>query len=911
MPYKPTGQMVGNTPASRSESDAPSNRPTVPGGVTGQPAGATMLAWGEGADSSSWNRGLTQLGKNTDWLRGKLTKPFAIPIVLGDALFPDLSAATGTEIDLALAPGWDEWDGWVFVSPSQSTVKDVIHLTTSSGAPYYTPAGTKVTVSSVKTTADVVLAGVGITLVAAEPVLAPSVSTDARHILRVNSAALSSEIGSGTAKGLMVTVSASAATTASEGTNNGRYTVVDGTGDGSDFVLSEHANRARYYGLTGAFVHMDPFTTSSGGSGTMIITGTDYFEVSGLTGTIKAGDTVTTAGGSATVSRYSEAGDAVVLNNNMSASGLATFDTDGKWVNVRYSSGVKLTLNTALVAATDLKLRFGRMATLDTLDSMDFVYTSSLPPAGDLDLAYRSGQAITADLGPVAISTANTAEALVLTRTAGSGDVAPFQVKDGVITQVAVHLDDPVSDHPDYLYANRLLTNWLCSYTNRVAASSATASVLLTNGSVSLRSSQGGGSGTESTVLTATKTAAGATEVLVQGRTSALGDTTRLEVNSVKGLYVQQEYKDYRLITLASATGSFAVGETVTQATTLATGLVQHVGAGYLEIAPATGTWNTSDAITGGTSLATAELADTVVGRSATTIGQTGAATPNKELLTLSPVGGFQEADATGQSGLMVVPDLRLMSPKIITLDAQVTAITSTGGSWKPAVTLDGSNVAFGMQGGGASSDVAYLHVPPYVNGVSSIVVSYDTLASGTPRVGQLVYGIDTGVYLGVIADVLGSQLRLLVTQSHTISNNEAVGGGWANVAAAPSWTAVLRSPISLGALSLSDSKPRLAGVEVMVRGFLQNGEALSLTLLQADTTTGINASVDYVPYTKSGAGTFSKTFLLGAELAAPSAAGNISYAVSIYTGAWNAASRLHLLKVRSFVQVFEHHPAV
>ena len=125
----------------------------------------------------------------------------------------------------------------------------------------------------------------------------------------------------------------------------------------------------------------------------------------------------------------------------------------------------------------------------------------------------------------------------------------------------------------------------------------------------------------------------------------------------------------------AASTGIFQVGETITQATSAATGTITSVQNGFLYYKAGTGTFNTTNLVTGGTSAAT--MTPTAVG------GQSGYLLVLSGLTAL-PVAGASIEFATGDTSAYVIQSVSgsyvNSSSKIIVTLAQQKAVASVDG---------------------------------------------------------------------------------------------------------------------------------------------------------------------------------------------------------------------------------------
>lgn len=570
MPYKPTGQLLGNVPDSYVESTTPSNRASVPGGITAQVAGTSFIGWGEGSDSSSVNRPLTALSRNTDYLRARMAAPIAVARTVDDTGIADLSVATATT-DILLAPTPAVFDGWMYTGTVLADIDLYVRLINRDGSEARNSSGTRLIVSDIQTGAGVSMVGVAQTVASAQAILQPSSGrTHSRHFIKFSSTILNAQIGNATARGLRVAISGSTAATASKGTNNGNFVVVDGTGAGTEFVLAEFRYRVRHYNASGAFSVAETVTGgTSGASGVVTAASSDYLEFTAVTGTFRAGETITggTSTETATVIRFTAPGDPVILNNDMSSTGIATFTTDGSWINTAFTSAPKVVLSGALGSASDLLLQIGGLTTLEQLGAGGFLSFGYSPTRGSLDSAYEIGRTVTADLGAITLNTATTAEALNIVRTSGSGSVSILSVKDGVTTYFAQVYDDAAADAPDYTYAYRLNTDLIRSYTYRKISTGATAAIGLgdASGNVALRSGNSGG--TEVDILRARKASATGTVLQMMGPAGvslASGDTATFSVTDQMSLVVTRNTNDI-VWSRSSATRGVLDGGSYTQ----------------------------------------------------------------------------------------------------------------------------------------------------------------------------------------------------------------------------------------------------------------------------------------------------------------------------------------------------------
>ncbi len=335
MPHKPTGQLVGNVPNTQYDSDSPSNA----GAFTpaAHPSGARLVSWGEGASSAAFNRALVAASRNSDHNYNQLRKSRGAFRVFDSTEVADL-ANTGDEVDLTPTG----WDGFVY---HEGDLASEFLLLDKDLNPVYDASGTVIEVIDILDgTGGATLAGAGEKTLGGTIVISkPGVTGDRRDLLVATGF---NQIGSASPVGLRVTISGSTPTDTSLGGNDGDYTVIDAEGTGSpdwdNFVLGEHKYRLRLKTIAGG-----PFDvggeTITGGTSTAIATSTkaasDYLEFTANSTDASAdqfvdfqiGETVTggTSGATGVVVRYSKPGDPVVMNNDMSANGLAQLKTDG------------------------------------------------------------------------------------------------------------------------------------------------------------------------------------------------------------------------------------------------------------------------------------------------------------------------------------------------------------------------------------------------------------------------------------------------------------------------------------------------------------------------------------------------------------------------------------------------------
>lgn len=976
MPYRPTGQMIGNTPSSSMGVIAPDNRTTAPDAITVQPDGASFLAWGEGAGSGSWNRPLAQLGHNVDWLRAKLAAPVAVLRTLDDASIPALSTASSTTV--LLTPG-GSFDGWVYVGSSTTGIAQRLCLRNRDGSEVRAPDGTRILVTDVQNSSSVSMVGAALTLAASQAISAPSGTTSARHALVMSTAVLSAYIGSASARGLLVTIASSVATVASKGSNNGTYVIVDGTGAGTTFVLAECYYRIRFYSASGAF-QVGETVTATGFSGVVTATTSDYIEFATVTGVAAVAATITggTSSSTATVGRFTAPGDPVVLNNDVSAAGAATFRTDGTWVNGNSSVAPRLVLNQSLSSAADLLLQFGGHACLEDLDADAFLSLGYATPQPSLDRAYEVGRVITADLGTVEIDTTGTGQALLLKRASGTGAVSLFEVKDASTTYSAQVFDDAAADAPDYWYAYRLHTDLIRSYTYRKISTGPTAAIGLgdASGNVALRS--GPSAGTESDILRVRKpsTTTAAVEVLgptgtaladgeavtfavtdefataltrsgsviqwvrysalhgtldggyydttsgyhyIDGPVAVDGDKTGLQINTQRGMVIVQTYAKRRLLTLSGCSGTLVVGETITHSSG-GTGTVAYVGPGYVEVSAYSGTWGTSSGtVTGGTSAASATLVSSVTGRSATSFAKVEPGTSalaGTTLLSIAPVGGMQVADTERQHPLLTVPDMVYADPKFVSVDIPITLLRSQTGTWIPSVkeAYSATVIPFGMQTTDPT-DNAFMPIPPHALGTTCMLVSVASTVG--IAAGDIVYypGSSPTRYLGVVAEVLGGQIRVVTSQKWAFSTGAIQGGSTNALALSGGWSTTTTSAVaSLSDVAFYDAKTRLAAVEVVLCGNMQGAgaETLVLDLYKSDNST--TSLVDTHIFTPAGGAFTTENRMLVVPInAAPLRDMSESYFLYLSSpqAVWAGTSWAHVHKVRAYLRVYAPNPAV
>lgn len=978
MPYKQIGQMIGNTPSTSNESDAPSNRASVPGGVTAQPTGTSLFSWGEGASSAGWNRPLVALGRNADYLRAKLQTPFAVARNVLAAGLPAVDTATTTDVDLSPA---GSFDGWVYVGSVLGDISLYLRLLNSDGSEVRDSSGVALTVSDVQTGAGVSMVGVAQTLASGVAIQQPASTTHPRHLLTFATALINAEIGSATARGLRVAIASSAANTATKGTNNGNYVIVDGLGSGSSFLLAEFRYRVRHHSASGAYSVAETVTGgTSGATGVVVAAASDYLEFTTVSGTFRAGETITggTSGRTATVIQFTAPGDPVVLNNDMSAAGSATITTDGTWVNGAFTSNPKVVMSGSLGGAATRILQLGSLTTLEQLGAAGFLAFGYTAPQPSLDRAYEVGRNITADLGAVTLTTTGTAEAFSIVRGSGSGQTSILTVKDGATTYAGQVFDDAAADTPDYWYAAAVCTDLIRSHTYRKASTGAVAAIGLgdASGNISLRSGESGGTMVD--VLRVRKAATTTTveqrgptngslasgEVAVHSVTDQMSltllrstddiiwarasatrggidggeytstdnyqylsgnhaadeDLCGIVLDNVRGVAVTSEYQKRLLLTLTSCSKTFELGETITHSSG-GTGTASAIGVNYLEIITYSGTWVGSGTITGGTSTATATVSALETGRSKLKVSKVTAssgALGGADLLRVVPAGGFCPPDADKQSPVLTIPDLAYANAKYLAYDVPLTLLVGqnphTAGAWKPTnVTPAAAAIPFGMQAAVLATHDAYVPIPPYTMGVSSILLSVASITG--IAVGDIVYNDTGGYWLGVVTEIGANQIRVQVTQQGVVSAGSTIKGGstYATAFTTPDWTTTTSTEATTPVLY--DAKTALVAVELSCRGSLfgggGGGDSDRVTFeLQTGTTV---LDTQTLERTATGASTFSSvSILLGASVAVPSSTGDASYTVKISTpdAGWDASSWLHIQKVRAFVRVSIPNPA-